>query len=190
MYSTRITSLIVLACWLVWSIYWIANIKNSKKVVEHHSGAGKYAFLLGLNFIFLLVTSRGWPIVGASLFNYSPDVADVAAAVAVVGVAITLWSRWILADNWSPDVAIKKNHKLVTNGPYALVRHPIYTGLLGLSVGTAMIQGTWVAFLGLACGLVSCWIKLNQEEQMMLGHFGQAYKNYQSHTKRLIPLVF
>jgi len=94
-----------------------------------------------------------------------------------------------LGGNWSSEVALKQGHELVKTGPYRFVRHPIYTGLLLMCLGTAIVPGqlrSWLGFLLLCAGF---WIKLKQEETLMLQHFPDEYPVYRRQVKVLIPFI-
>ena len=95
-----------------------------------------------------------------------------------------------LGANWSSWVTFKENHELIRSGPYRSVRHPIYSGLLLLLLGTILAMGRLQGFIGLAGGFLAIWVKLSQEEAIILKHFGPLYQDYKAHTKALIPGVF
>ncbi len=105
----------------------------------------------------------------------------------MAGVLIAIWARFSLGRNWSGVVTLKEGHELVTSGPYAAIRHPIYTALILLFLGTTLLVGTPSASLGLACVIWSCWVKLRQEETLMLLQFPDSYPAYMARTKRLVP---
>jgi protein-S-isoprenylcysteine O-methyltransferase Ste14 len=84
-------------------------------------------------------------------------------------------------------VGVKQEHELVTRGPYALVRHPIYTGLLVALTGTALYDGRWRALLGVALFTIGFWLKARSEENLLEGEFGDDYRTYRARTPMLIP---
>lgn len=106
------------------------------------------------------------------------------------GLIVALWARHALGNNWSARVVLKIDHKLVTRGPYALVRHPIYSGLLLMVTGTATAAGSPVSLLGLLLVMLGACIKLRYEEELMLRAFGESYRAYQRRVKGLIPFVW
>ena len=91
----------------------------------------------------------------------------IAAALGVIGVALAIWARVTLGRNWSGVVTLKQDHELVTSGPYAMVRHPIYTALVLMFLGFSLLFDSVSAWLGLAFICYSFWIKLKQEEALM-----------------------
>ena len=92
--------------------------------------------------------------------------------------------------NWSGRVTVKEGHELTVAGPYAIVRHPIYTGLLLAALGTGITIGEARCILGLALLILAFIAKIGQEEQLMLEIFPQAYPTYRLRVKALIPGVF
>jgi protein-S-isoprenylcysteine O-methyltransferase Ste14 len=95
----------------------------------------------------------------------------------------------VIADNWSGDVQLKRDHELIVKGPYALVRHPIYTGLLLAFVGSALAVGEWRGGLAVAIVAVSFWRKLRREEAFMRQQFGETYARYAASVPALIPFL-
>ena len=95
--------------------------------------------------------------------------------VLVVSTAFTLWARAALGTMWTASAVVKDDHALRTDGPYAITRHPIYTGLLGMLAGTAAIEGLgrWVAYFVLAVLLVG--LKIRTEERLLDRTLGGAY---------------
>jgi len=91
--------------------------------------------------------------------------------------------------NWSQAVTLKEDHELITSGPYALVRHPIYTGLLIAFAGSAIARGEWRGLLAVALVFVALWRKLKLEERWMRSHFGEAYETYSRRVSALLPYV-
>jgi protein-S-isoprenylcysteine O-methyltransferase len=106
------------------------------------------------------------------------------------GLALAIWARVTLGRNWSGTVTFKENHELVQSGPYALVRHPIYTALLLMYLGTALAIGAVGGLIGLPILFLSFWIKFRQEEAVMTAHFGNQYVDYKKRVRAIIPFVF
>jgi protein-S-isoprenylcysteine O-methyltransferase Ste14 len=84
---------------------------------------------------------------------------------------------------------VKQDHELIRSGPYALVRHPIYTGLLLALIGTALMVGNWRALIGLAIMVGAIVRKLKIEERFMTEQFGEAYARYRAQVAMLVPFV-
>ena len=105
------------------------------------------------------------------------------------GLGFAVWARRCLGRNWSGIVTVKQGHELIRSGPYALVRHPIYTGLLLAILGTASAIGEWrglIAFVLITAGFV---LKLRIEEDFISETFGEQYARYRAEVPALIPFI-
>jgi protein-S-isoprenylcysteine O-methyltransferase Ste14 len=108
-------------------------------------------------------------------------------ALTVAGLGLAVWARLALGGNWSGRITFKENHQLVLHGPYARVRHPIYSALLLMFLGSALAVGTLGALVGLPLLFVGVWLKLRQEDELMSRHFPHEYASYRSRVSALIP---
>lgn len=122
------------------------------------------------------------------LTPHTPQTPWIGAAVCVSGLAVAIWSRWTLGGNWSGTVRFKQGHELIKTGPYRFVRHPIYTGILLMCLAPPIQFGRLHHWLGTLIIAIGLWIKLKQEETMMLRHFSE-YTDYQKRVKALVPFV-
>lgn len=111
------------------------------------------------------------------------------AAVTVAGLLFAVWAREHLGRNWSRSVTIKQGHELITTGPYAKVRHPIYTGILAGFLGVAIAISQVRGFIVLVLIFVVFWAKLRMEEEWMRSQFGETYATYARQTSALVPFV-
>ncbi len=145
-------------------------------IVKATAGTDSYSIAVARvfrNSVFVPPTALGW----------------IAAVFVVLGVIFAVWARVNLGRNWSYAPAVKENHELVTSGPYRLVRHPIYTGIILAALGTAL-SGT---SFGIALFLIAFFMfsfRIKKEEKIMLELFPNEYLSYQARTKRLIPFVW
>src|SRR5205814_454786 len=113
---------------------------------------------------FLLTNSRRLPYpFDLRLIVCTNTIAWACAISCVVGLAFCIWARTILGRNWSGAVTLKEDHELIERGPYRLVRHPIYTGLLVMYLATAILLGRVSGLIGLPLVFASFWIKLRGE---------------------------
>lgn len=111
----------------------------------------------------------------------------IGAFVTVMGVALAIWARHDLGKNWSAQVIIREGHELIRSGPYARIRHPIYTGILTAMAGTAIAIGEYRAIMGLAVATIGFFFKAKREEQFMTLEFGSAYEEYKRATGLFLP---
>jgi protein-S-isoprenylcysteine O-methyltransferase Ste14 len=116
-----------------------------------------------------------------------PELQVVGAILLIAATLFTLWSRLVLGTTWSSRPAVKSGHQLRTDGPYGITRHPIYTGALGMFVGTALI---FLIFLPvLVISLAVFLSKISDEEELMAQQFGEQYAEYKQRVPQLIPGV-
>lgn len=118
---------------------------------------------------------------------HSLPVYAIGVASCLAGAALAIWSRWLLGSNWSSVVALKQDHELIEAGPYRRVRHPIYSGLLLLFLGNALLVGDWRGLLAVAIVAASFWRKLRLEEAWLTQRFGARYRDYMGRTHALVP---
>ncbi|MDR0364412.1 MAG: isoprenylcysteine carboxylmethyltransferase family protein [Bacteroidales bacterium] len=119
-------------------------------------------------------------------------------SIRIVGFAIGIWSIWwfyrihrTLGDNWSPVLEIRREHTLITDGPYRYVRHPMYTDMLLWLVSFVLVTANWFYALTISAGLILLFtVRIPDEERLMLDRFGEQYRVYMKRTKRLIPHIF
>ncbi len=109
--------------------------------------------------------------------------------LSVVGIAIAIWARATLADNWSGRATLREGHELIQTGPYAFVRHPIYTGLLLAFLGTALMRCSPRSFLGVAVFLAVFVWKIRMEDGFLRAEFGAKFEDYRRRVKALVPFV-
>ena len=182
------------ALWLPWLAYWIFAARNVKATRRRENFT---TFLLNRAFVvvgaLLLVVwhpplhwlnERFVPLTMAAIAAYWLGLLMVA-----MGLAFAVWARVFLGRNWSGTVTIKQDHELVRSGPYGVVRHPIYTGLLLALLGTAVAIGEWRGLLGFAAIGIGFLIKIRTEERFMSEIFGEKYARYRAQVPALIPFM-
>jgi protein-S-isoprenylcysteine O-methyltransferase Ste14 len=101
--------------------------------------------------------------------------------------AFTLWARAALGTMWSSAPLAREEHQLRTEGPYGMTRHPIYTGILGMLVGTALLSGLGYWAIVVAVAVAGIEVKIHYEEQLMAASFPQDYPPYRRRVPQLIP---
>ncbi len=185
-------SYLILGLWLVWLLYWRISAADLKHESRHESPWSRAAHLVPLLITAILLAIRGHSGDGwwfQRFLPYNNLNFWLGALLTAIGVAFACWARAHLGRNWSATVSVKQDHELIRTGPYALVRHPIYTGMLLAILGTAITIGQWRAVLALLIAFASLWRKLRLEERYMSETFGEEYQRYRAHTKALIPYL-
>ena len=179
------------AMWLGYLGYWFAMSKDVKADERQEPALPRLERLILMACAVVLLW---FPGVQLSLLDkrfLPPGVwcFFVGSAVTACGLLFSVWARRHLGVNWSQSVTVKKGHELITSGPYALVRHPIYTGLLMAFAGTAIAQGEWRGLLAVVLVFGALWRKLRLEEKWMRSRFGESYETYAKRVAALVPYV-
>lgn len=182
------------ASWLAFIIYWVVSSIGIKK---DRTRASSLLLSVGARVligavVFLVVRLFGARRVAhialLDPMSSHPAVRAAGAVLCVAGVAVAIWARATLGRNWSGRPATKEDHELVTSGPYHMVRHPIYSGMLLAMLGTTLITGIPGLVVMVAFGVVAVY-RIGVEERLMIQLFPDAYVEYRKHTKTLIPFV-
>lgn len=186
-------TMIIKALWVLFVLYWLwgwRRVKGASRSEPLLPRLFKYWLPLAVA-IWLLFPSEeaeGW-MMTARMYPHSQVIAVLGMLMVIVGIGFACWARHVIGSNWSSEVQVKQDHELVERGPYGLVRHPIYTGLLLAFLGTAVAVGEWHGLVAVAIIAVSFWFKLRLEERWMRESFGETYVNYMRRVKALIPGV-
>jgi protein-S-isoprenylcysteine O-methyltransferase Ste14 len=181
---------LIIGCWIVFVLYWLISAQKVKAVAEKQSLAAALCHRLPVGFGWWLLAFQMLPSpLNSPLTPRTGLTQFIGVALCMAGLLVTLWARRTLAGNWSSDVTFKQGHELTKTGPYRFARHPIYTGLLLMCLGTALDVGYVRCWLGLILVFIGFWIKLSQEETLLLRHFPETYPAYRKEVKALIPFV-
>jgi protein-S-isoprenylcysteine O-methyltransferase Ste14 len=164
---------------------------STKRAIYRESSTERVRYWLALVIgYFLVIKSSSLPSpLDWLVVPYTTSSAWIGASLCVSGLVFAVWARVILGRNWSGVITLKEGHELIERGPYRVVRHPIYTGIVAMFTGTAIAIGYFGGFLGLLLVFVSFWLKLKREEDLMLKHFPDKYAAYQDRVKRIIPFL-
>jgi protein-S-isoprenylcysteine O-methyltransferase Ste14 len=187
---TNATRLLIDWCWIAWVAYWVIMAFRTKPTMER-SGFTGYRVVASVLVGGWVAATRLLHVSSHSqLWPTGPALGIVTDCVVLAGAAFTVWARVTLGRNWSAEVTFKRDHELVQSGPYALVRHPIYTGVIVMGLGTAINYGQTIglALLVTLCG--GLWWKARQEERMMTAHFPAAYAEYKARVHAIVPFLF
>lgn len=179
------------AMWLSFLAYWWAMSKHVKVTEQRESGLSRLVRLLAM----VCAAALLWlprvplPLLGERFLPSGTVCFWTGSVVTATGLLFAVWARHHLGSNWSQAVTLKEDHALVTSGPYALVRHPIYTGLLLAFLGSGVARGEWRGLLAVALVFGVLWHKLRLEEQWMHAQFGESYEAYSRRVAALVPYI-
>jgi protein-S-isoprenylcysteine O-methyltransferase Ste14 len=127
------------------------------------------------------------PELGRTWLPNASYMIPIGLLVQVSSAFLAVWARRHLGRNWSGAITAKVDHQLVRTGPYRLVRHPIYSAMLGMFAATALVSGELHGLLALVVISVAYWRKIRLEEQHLRGVFGSGYDEYRRTTRAVIP---
>jgi protein-S-isoprenylcysteine O-methyltransferase Ste14 len=177
--------------WLMWALYWRIQSRSVKTNVWAESVRSRLMHVVPMVVAVLLLILPALPVLGLDqrFLPWSLAIFWVGFLLAAAGLLFTVWARRHLATNWSGDVTLKADHELIMSGPYALVRHPIYSGLLLGFVGSAVALGEWRGIVAVVLVGMAQWRKLRMEERGMRQLFGERYLSYERRVSALIPFV-
>jgi len=186
------TALFILACFGIFLIYWIIAAFGTKRTVEKQNPWQRLLLLAVFLAAYLLLRHGGALSAYSSAILWPRTLVTglLGDVITLAGLILMLWARVVLGGNWSSSVVFKEGHELIDRGPYRYVRHPIYSGLLLMVLGTAVLYGRLGGFIELLVLFFALRFKSLQEERLMARHFPEAYRSYKARVKALIPSVF
>jgi protein-S-isoprenylcysteine O-methyltransferase Ste14 len=182
---------VIRVCWIIFIVGWLLGAVSTKRTIYRESSGERARYWIWLVIAYFLVFRSNilpFPFDWLAI-PHTKSSAWIGACLCVTGLVFALWARVTLGGNWSGVITLKEGHELIERGPYRVVRHPIYTGLLVMFAGTAIAIGYFGGFIGLLLLFVSFWVKLKREEDLMLKHFPDKYSAYQRRVKRIIPFL-
>ena len=178
--------------WVAWLAVWLITARLTAATVEEQSGPSRLLHLafIWVGAILLFFHPRSAGALLQPLFTASATLSWLGVALVAAGLGFASWARFHLGQMWSGTVTLKQDHRIIRTGPYRLVRHPIYTGLVLALAGTALTDLTSAAMIGLVLISGGLIIKFRQEENLLARHFGAAYDNYRRAVKALVPYIW
>ena len=185
MTTMQICSLLWTALLVVWMIAWL----RTKRTQERAPFVSRLAYGVPVALASWLLFSDNLPFTWLQTRIIPKNIFTETAAITLTafGIAFAIWARFYLGQNWSSAVSVKVGHELIRTGPYAWVRHPIYSGLILAMIGTAIARREPRGFVSVALLWLGFWIRSRMEEQFMRKTFGPEYEDYSQSTGALIP---
>jgi protein-S-isoprenylcysteine O-methyltransferase Ste14 len=181
---------LIVALWLGFIAYWAVSAVGAKRSLgprQIWNEIGLRLIVWALVLIVLAVPPVRHTFRGLHAYQTQSTVLGIAGVVlCVAGVGLAVLARFYLGRNWGMPVSHKENPELVTNGPYAYVRHPIYVGIMLAMLGTAIgASAFWVVPLVLFGGYFV--YSARREEKIMIARFPEQYPAYIRRTRMLLP---
>jgi protein-S-isoprenylcysteine O-methyltransferase Ste14 len=175
--------------WLIFLGYWlIARFRVNRMELSEPGGALLLRVLIMAGAYWLLFQQD--PYFGVLNHRFVPRddrIVLVGVLLTWSGVAFAIWARYHLGKFWSATVALREGHQLIRSGPYANIRHPIYTGMLTAVLGTTLAVGRYRALIAFVVILAGFIAKSRQEEKLLDAQFGPAFEEHRRHTGFFLP---
>jgi protein-S-isoprenylcysteine O-methyltransferase Ste14 len=185
--------------WVVWALSWLAAAVWANRTVKRPGVSWRsiyrvpevLGFALLLGFVGRIDTQGHLHAYDqTTLWHVPPVLAALMVALCIAGFAFAWWARLHLGRLWSGTVTRKEGHHVVDTGPYRIVRHPIYTGILVSAFATVVIRASSAALAGALFLLAGFWIKARLEENFLRAELGtEAYDAYARRTAMLVPFL-
>ena len=176
--------------WIAFILYWSRASIGDSTIARSESRGSRFIHEILVNIAFLLLFLQIFPHIPGLTHRLLPASTILTTEGLMLQIAmfiLAIWARSHLGRHWRGVIAILGNHQLIRSGPYRLVRHPIYTAMLGMFVGTAIVSGGLYALLGVVLAAVAYWRKVRIEEHYLHQAFGEEYAEYSRMTPALIP---
>lgn len=183
---------LIVAAWVAVLLLWVLGALTAKRALKRQSAGSRLVqtvLTLAAYFLIFDPDSRvgflGWRFIARSR-----TISWICLAITLAGLIFAVWARLFIGRNWSSGVTVKQDHQLMRTGPYAIVRHPIYAGLLLALLGTAIEIGEVRGLVGVALATIAWRAKWTIEERFMTEQFGAEYTSYKREVKALLPFVW
>jgi protein-S-isoprenylcysteine O-methyltransferase Ste14 len=173
------------AGWTAFWVYWLVAAFSMKRGRVQWGREGRIRVLI---FVVVVVLVRLGAFRGHHALNTDPWRAGVGLVLFALGLLFAIWARRTIGRNWGTPMTQKDEPELVTGGPYRLVRHPIYSGILAAGIGTAVAL-TWFWLLPVALGGIYFIYSATVEERFLTERFPDSYPAYKRSTKMLVPFI-
>ncbi len=180
---------LIVVPWVILTAYWWLSALKTRRTVSREPGTSRYGVLL-IEIVGYILLFTGWVQIDALdrfVVHRTYALEVIGLGLTWMGVALALWARWHLGQYWSARVTLKEDHKLIRTGPYACLRHPIYSGFDLAALGTALAIDQWRCFVGVVLIVLGYWIKARTEESMLSAQFGPEFQQHCRRTGFLIP---
>jgi protein-S-isoprenylcysteine O-methyltransferase Ste14 len=184
----EVVGIAISLCWGTVILVWIAGgLRNAwpggRRRIRDRSGTRAYVLA---TLACAAVVSLGYGLIHSLSFD-GELTRYLGLAVLVPATAFTIWARYALGTMWSVAPEVGGDQRLRTGGPYGITRHPIYTGSLGMLVGTTLLAGGHELIALVVVGVILFGVKIHQEERLMLATFPDEYPAYRRRVPQLVP---
>lgn len=178
---------VTLVLWLAWWASWLVAAFWRERAAKQPPHRSQIVYRLLVIAGAALLFNHLVPQIDRPLWQWAPPIAWALVAISGAGFAFTWWARIHLGKLWSSNVGRKADHHIVDTGPYGIVRHPIYTGIIIASAATAALRVTAGAWMGVALMTLGWYVKARLEERFLREQLGP--ENYDAYSRRVPMLI-
>jgi protein-S-isoprenylcysteine O-methyltransferase Ste14 len=178
--------------WIVFGLYWLIAARRVKAARTAESPIYRVFRLLLLVITFTLLFANGTAVglLGQRFLPQIQSLANLGFVLALTGLVVATWARISLGQYWSDKIVLKVDHKLIRSGPYARMRHPIYSGVLLGVAGTALLVDQWRGVLAFLLLLTNYMVKARREDNILAEAFPKDFADHKKHAGFLLPRLF
>jgi len=179
----------IAAPWLIFMAYWLIAGLRTNQTARQEPVSERLARLIVMIIAFLLLYEKE-SVLGLLNRRFVPPadwIFALGSALSFLGVGFAIWARYHIGKYWSSTVSLREGHELIRTGPYARIRHPIYTGMLLAVFGTALAVGRYRALFAFVIVLLGFIWKSKREEALLAGQFGAKFEEHRRHTGFFLP---
>jgi protein-S-isoprenylcysteine O-methyltransferase Ste14 len=178
--------------WIAFGVYWFIAARRGKAAQTSESPLYRMLRFCLLAVIFTLLFAKlpEVGLLGQSFLPQTQSFAYIGFALAIVGMAIAIWARVSLGEYWSDKIVLKVDHQLIRSGPYARMRHPIYSGVLLGVAGSALLVNQWRGMLAFGLMLANYSVKAKREDKILAGAFAEDFPEHKRHAGFLLPRLY
>jgi protein-S-isoprenylcysteine O-methyltransferase Ste14 len=184
-------SQVIIASWTLFALYWLIAAIGVKRTAKRQNPSERllYVVFMAAGFFLLYQENPNWGPLNHRFLPNKLWIAWLGSALCAAGVLVAVWARRTIGKDWSAEVQIKEGHQLIRSGPYARIRHPIYTGILLATLGTALVIGEYRGLVANVMFLIGFTRKARKEESFLAAEFGAAFDEHRHHTGFFLPRI-
>jgi protein-S-isoprenylcysteine O-methyltransferase Ste14 len=188
MSGRTVASVVELTCWITFVVVWLLGAAyNARRGPQVRTRYNRWYGWVVVAVAVVYLDRHATPSVWRPLTINLTVGRSIGLPLLVLATAFTIWARIRLGTMWSSTAVAKQDHQLRTDGPYAITRHPIYTGLLGMVLASVLSGGIGDMLVVLVLAAVLVWLKIRAEERLMTQTFPEDYPAYRRRVPALIP---
>jgi protein-S-isoprenylcysteine O-methyltransferase Ste14 len=183
---------LILWLWIAIFVLWGITARMTKRTSDSKSEGLSQVAVWFVWIAWWILLSRGFGVAALSrpVVPMTPTTQNIGLLATMAGLGFAIWARFQIGRNWSPLIELKEEHQLVRTGPYALVRHPIYSGFMLATLGTAIAYRAVGGFLSFLLVVVAWGYKARLEEKALRERFGEGYEAYRKTVRSLVPFIW